>query len=51
MPNDLLDDRDDHPLQVIRRREKKIEIAKMLSKLSLSRLEEVEKILAEAVAA
>ena len=50
MPNDLLDDREDHPLQTIRRREKKMDISRMLSKLSLSKLEEVEKMLA-AVAA
>lgn len=44
-PQDLLDDRPDHPLQKIRKRDKKIEIGKMLSKLSLEKLEEVERML------
>jgi DNA-binding Xre family transcriptional regulator len=47
MPNDLLDDRADHPLQAIRRRDKKIDINKLLSKMSLSKLEEVERMIAE----
>ncbi len=46
-PNDLLDDRPDHPLQQIRRREKKIQISKLLGKLPLSKLEEVERMLLE----
>jgi DNA-binding Xre family transcriptional regulator len=46
-PNDLLDDRMDHPLQAIRRREKKLEITKLLSKMSLSKLEEIETMLKE----
>lgn len=46
-PNDLLDDHANHPLQKIRRREKKIEIGKMLSKMTIEKLEEVEKMLAE----
>ena len=45
VPNDLLDDRMDHPLQAIRRRDKKLEIVKLLSKMPLSRLEEIEKML------
>jgi succinate dehydrogenase flavin-adding protein (antitoxin of CptAB toxin-antitoxin module) len=45
MPDDLLEDRADHPLQKIRRREKKLEINKMLSKLSLEKLEEIEHLL------
>jgi DNA-binding Xre family transcriptional regulator len=45
VPNDLLDDRNDHPLQAIRRRYKKLEIVKLLSKMPLSRLEEIEKLL------
>ncbi len=45
-PNDLLDDHPNHPLQKIRRTEKKIEIAKMLSKMSIEKLEEIEKLLA-----
>jgi DNA-binding Xre family transcriptional regulator len=45
VPNDLLDDRNDHPLQAIRRRDKKLEIVKLLSKMPLSRLEEIEKLL------
>src|SRR5579863_2860277 len=45
-PNDLLDDNPDHPLQRVRRREKKIEINKMLAKLSLEKLEEIEKLIA-----
>ena len=44
-PNDLLDDHPSHPLQKIRTRDKKIEIGKMLSKLSMDKLEEVEKLL------
>ncbi|HWB62236.1 MAG TPA: helix-turn-helix transcriptional regulator [Chitinophagales bacterium] len=47
-PNDLLDDHPNHPLQRIRRREKKIEINKLLSKMSLEKLEEIEKLIAEA---
>ena len=45
-PDDLLEDRPDHPLQKIRRREKKIEITQMLSKMSLDKLEEIEKLIA-----
>jgi hypothetical protein len=48
VPNDLLDDYPDHPLQQIRRREKKIEINKILSKMPLHKLEEIEKLIAEA---
>src|ERR1019366_5532531 len=48
IPNDLLDDRADHPLQKIRRTEKKLDISKMLSKLSLEKLEEIEKMIAAA---
>jgi hypothetical protein len=44
-PDDLLDDRPDHPLQKIRTREKKIEITKLLSKMSLEKLEEIEKLI------
>jgi DNA-binding Xre family transcriptional regulator len=44
-PNDLLDDRPQHPLQKIRRREKKLEIVKMLGSLSLEKLEEIEHLL------
>jgi DNA-binding Xre family transcriptional regulator len=47
VPTELLDDRPDHPLQRIRRSEKKIEINKMLAKLSLEKLEEIEKLIAE----
>ncbi|MFN8286372.1 MAG: helix-turn-helix transcriptional regulator [Chitinophagales bacterium] len=47
VPDDLLDDRADHPLQQIRRREKKIEINKLLGKLSLEKLEEIQKLIAE----
>ena len=46
-PNDLLDDNAGHPLQRIRRREKKIEINSLLAKLSLEKLEEIEKLIAE----
>lgn len=46
-PADLLDDRPDHPLQRIRKREKKIEINKLLSQMSLEKLEEIEKLIAE----
>ena len=45
-PDDLLEDRPDHPLQKIRRREKKIEITQLLSKMSLDKLEEIEKLIA-----
>lgn len=44
-PDDLLDDRKDNPLQKIRKREKKLEISKILSRMSLEKLEEVEKML------
>ncbi len=49
LPDDLLDDRPDHPLQQIRRREKHIEISKMLSKVSLEKLELIEQMIAEQV--
>lgn len=44
-PDDLLDDRKDNPLQKIRKRDKKLEISKILSRMSLEKLEEVEKML------
>ena len=44
-PDNLLDNRDDHPLHTIRKRDKKIEINKLLSKLSMQKLEEVEKLI------
>lgn len=44
-PDDLLDDRKDNPLQKIRKREKKLEISKILSRMSLEKLEEIEKML------
>ena len=47
-PDNLLDNRDDHPLHHIRQRDKKIDINKLLSKLSLQKLEEVEKLIATA---
>jgi DNA-binding Xre family transcriptional regulator len=47
LPDDLLDDRPEHPLQKIRQREKKIEIGKLLSKMSLEKLEEIEKMIAD----
>ena len=47
-PDNLLDNREDHPLHSIRKRDKKIDINKMLSKLSLQKLEEVEKLIATA---
>ncbi len=46
-PDDLLDDHPSHPLQTIRKREKKIEIGKMLSKMSLEKLEEIQKMLSQ----
>lgn len=46
LPQDLLDDTPNHPLQKIRKRDKKIEINKMLNNLSLDKLEEIEKMLA-----
>lgn len=45
IPNDLLDDRPDHPLQKIRRREKKIEINKLLMGMPLEKLEEIERMI------
>ncbi len=45
VPNDLLDDRNDHPLQAIRRTDKKIQIGKLLSKMPLHKLEEIEKMI------
>ena len=45
VPNDLLDDRPDHPLQQIRRRDKKLQISQLLSKMPLHKLEEVERML------
>lgn len=47
-PDDLLDNRDDHPLSSIRKRDKKLDINKMLAKLSLQKLEEVEQLIASA---
>jgi DNA-binding Xre family transcriptional regulator len=47
LPNDLLDDLPEHPLQKIRKRDKKIEINKLLAKMSLEKLEEIEKLIAE----
>ncbi len=46
VPSDLLEDRADHPLQRIRRREKKIEINKLLEKFSLEKLEEIQELIA-----
>lgn len=45
VPNDLLDDTRDHPLQSIRKRDKKIEINRLLSKLPLHQLEEIQKMI------
>ena len=45
IPNDLLDDHPDHPLQRIRRKEKKTDISKLLSKMSLEKLEEIERMI------
>lgn len=44
-PTDLLDDRKDNPLQKIRKREKKLEISKILARMSMDKLEEIEKML------
>jgi DNA-binding Xre family transcriptional regulator len=44
-PDDLLDDRANHPLQKIRTRDKKLEIGKLLNNFSLEKLEEIEKLL------
>jgi DNA-binding Xre family transcriptional regulator len=41
-PTEIFDDRADHPLQKIRARDKKIEINKLLSSISLDKLEEIE---------
>lgn len=49
MPDNLLDDRADHPLQQIRRKEKKIEINKLLSKLPLDQLEEIQDYIAKKI--
>lgn len=48
-PDNLLDDRANHPLQKIRKRDKKLEINKLLSRLSLDKLEEIEKMLKQEV--
>ena len=42
IPTDLLDDRPDHPLQAIRRKEKTLEIAKSLAAVPLEQMEEVQ---------
>ena len=47
VPNDLLDDHPNHPLQKIRKREKKIEINKLLANMSMDKLEAIEKLIAE----
>ncbi len=44
-PNDLLDDRQNHPLQKIRSKNKKIELHKLLANMSLEKLEEMEQML------
>jgi DNA-binding Xre family transcriptional regulator len=44
-PDDLLENRDDHPLHVLRKREKKMELIKLLAKLPLQKLEAVERML------
>ena len=44
-PNDLLEDFPEHPLQKIRRKDKKLEIGKMLSKMPIEKLEEIERML------
>lgn len=49
VPDNLLDDRADHPLQQIRKKEKKIEINKLLAKLSLEKLEEIQDYIAQKV--
>ena len=41
IPTDLLEDRPDHPLQIIRRKEKTIEIAKALADIPLEQMGEV----------
>jgi DNA-binding Xre family transcriptional regulator len=45
-PDDLLDDRDNHPLQKIRTRQKQASLNQLLSTMPLEKLEEIEKMLA-----
>ena len=49
-PDNLLDNRLDHPLHAIRQREKKVDINKQLAQMSLQKLEEVERFIASASA-
>src|SRR5687768_10427263 len=46
MPNDLMDDKPNHPLQKIRRRDKRIELHRMIANIPVDKFEEVEKLLA-----
>ncbi|MFN8309114.1 MAG: helix-turn-helix transcriptional regulator [Chitinophagales bacterium] len=46
-PDDLLDNRNDHPLNAIRQREKAIDINKKLARLPLQKLEEIEAYLSQ----
>lgn len=45
-PENLLDDRADHPLQKIRTRQKRANLNQLLSTMPLEKLEEIEKMLA-----
>lgn len=49
LPDDLLEDRANHPLQAIRKREKQVEINKILAGVSLEKLEAIEKLIAQQV--
>jgi DNA-binding Xre family transcriptional regulator len=46
IPNDLMDDRPNHPLQKIRRRDKRLDLHKMIANIPVDKFEEVEKLLA-----
>lgn len=47
-PDNLLDNREDHPLHSIRQREKKTDINKLMARMSLQQLEEVERMIVTA---
>ncbi len=46
IPNDLLDDKPNHPLQKIRRRDKRLNLLKMIADIPVDKFDEVEKFLA-----
>ncbi|MFN8277921.1 MAG: helix-turn-helix transcriptional regulator [Chitinophagales bacterium] len=46
-PDDLLENRNDHPLNCIRQREKTVDINKKLARLPLQKLEEIEQYISQ----